>query len=49
MVEKQVDVGIFPGLAARRRPEHVQMFDARPFEVGFVLPQAAYGFVTFYK
>ena len=37
------------GLAARGRAEHVEMFNAKPLQVGFVLLQSAYGFVAFHK
>ena len=47
VVEKQIDVGVVACLAARRRPEQIQMFDAELFEIGFVLLQPADGFVAF--
>jgi mRNA interferase MazF len=41
--------GIVLGLAARGRAEHVEMFNAKPLQLGFVLLQSAYGFVAFHK
>ena len=49
VVEKQVNVGIVRGLPAHRGAEQVQMFDAEPFQLGFVLLQSAYGFVAFHR
>jgi hypothetical protein len=46
VVKKQVDVGIVLGLATRGRAEHVEMFNAKPLQVGFVVPQSADGFVA---
>ena len=37
IIEKQINVGILPGLAARRGAEEVEAFDAEPFQIGFVL------------
>jgi cold shock CspA family protein len=48
IVEKQVNVGIVTSLAARRRAEHIKLFDAEPFQIGFVPPQSAYGFIAFH-
>ena len=41
--------GIVPGLARSGRAEHVEVFNAKPLQVSFVLPQSADGFVAFHK
>ena len=48
LVREDAD-GIVLGLAACGRAEHVEMFNAKPLQVGFVLLQSAYGFVSFHK
>ena len=48
IVEKQVNIGIVIRFSARRRAEHVKTFDAKPFQIGFVLLQSAYGFIAFH-
>src|SRR6202022_162785 len=49
VVEKKVNVGTVLGLATRHRAEHVQVFYAKPLQIGFVLLQSAYGFVACHK
>ena len=49
MVEKQVDVGIVPRLAACSRTEHVQTLDAEPPQIGFMRPQSADGVIAFHS
>ena len=49
VVKEPVNVGIVVGLTTRGRAEHVEMFNAKPLQVGFVLLQSAFGFVAFHK
>ena len=46
MIEKQVNVGIFAGLAARGRSKQIQVFDAELPEFGLVLLEPGYGLVA---
>jgi hypothetical protein len=43
VIEEQIDIRILTRLAARRRPEQVQMRDAKPPQPGFVFFQYCYG------
>jgi len=46
IVKKEIHVRIVISLTARRRAEHVKMFDAKPLQIGFVLLQPANGFIA---
>ncbi|GEM_PF-5619966 len=48
MIEKQVNVGILAGVAARGRSEQIQVFDAKSPEFGLVLLEPGNGLVTFH-
>src|SRR5947209_175582 len=49
LVKEQVNIGIVVGLTTRGRAEHIEMFNAKPLQVGFVLLQSACGFVSVLK
>src|ERR1035437_3114894 len=49
MIKKQVNVGIVPGLATRGRAEQVELFDAEPLQIGLVLQQSVYGFISLHE
>jgi hypothetical protein len=48
MIEKQVNVGILAGLAARGRSKQIQVLDAELPEFGLVLLAPGYGLVAFH-
>ena len=49
MIKKQVNVGIVPGFATRGGAKQVQMFDAEPLQIGLVLQQSVYGFISLHE
>ena len=46
VIEKEIDVGILAGLAARGRAEKVKVLDAELLELGLMLLQFGYGVVA---
>jgi hypothetical protein len=49
MVKEQIDIGIFTRRTARRRAKQVEMLDAQPLQLGFVLLELGYGFAAFHE
>ena len=48
MIEEQIDIGILARLAPCGRAEQVEMLDAEPLQLGFVLLELGNGFRTFH-
>ena len=48
MIKEQIDIGIFACVAPRRRAEQVEMLDAEPLQLGFVLLEPANSLVAFH-
>ena len=49
MVKEEIDIGVFTCLASRRRAEQVEMLDAEPLQLGFVLLELGDRFAAFHR
>src|SRR5712691_7494545 len=49
MIEKQINIGILTCLAPCGRAEQVEMLDAEPLQLGFVLLKLGNGFAAFHR
>ena len=48
MVKEEIDIGVFSCLASRRRAEQVEVLDAEPLQLDFVLLEPGDSFAAFH-
>ena len=49
MVKEEIDIGVFSCLTSRRRAEQLEVLDAEPLQLGFVLLEPGNCFTAFHR